>query len=188
MRLWDLRVPDPVPVVLRGNEQSVHALAFSPDSRRLASGGNDSLVRLWDLEHIGGKPLVLRGHENIISSLAFSPDGHWLASGSSDTTVRLWDCTRPHAFPLALRGHESKVTSVAFSPDGERLASGSQGAVRLSLVSTDKLADIVPHRVWRNLSLEEWQQFVGEEIPYERTCPDLPPGENAMPTAGTQIP
>jgi len=31
-------------------------------------------------------------------------------------------------------------------------------------------------RVWRNLSMDEWRLYVGENIPYERTCPSLPPG------------
>jgi hypothetical protein len=30
----------------------------------------------------------------------------------------------------------------------------------------------------RNLSLAEWKQYIGD-VPYEKTCPDLPPGEGA---------
>jgi hypothetical protein len=31
----------------------------------------------------------------------------------------------------------------------------------------------------RNLSLAEWKQYIGESTPYEKVCPDLPPGEGA---------
>jgi WD40 repeat protein len=181
VRLWDARELTSDPVLLRGHEDNVMSLAFSPDSRWLASGFGDSIVKLWDLRRQDAKPLVLRGHENSVSSLAFSADGRWLASGSWDTTVRLWDRTLPDAPPLVLRGHESKITAVAFSPDGERLASGDQQSIRISMVSTAKLAGLVPKKVWRNLTLDEWRQFVGEDIPYERTCPDLPDGEGVTP-------
>jgi hypothetical protein len=36
--------------------------------------------------------------------------------------------------------------------------------------------------VKRNLSMAEWTQYAGDQ-PYERTCPDLPPGEGAPPDA-----
>ena len=31
----------------------------------------------------------------------------------------------------------------------------------------------------RNLSPIEWQQYIGTDVPYRRTCPELPPGEGA---------
>ena len=44
----------------------------------------------------------------------------------------------------------------------------------LMSLTTQGLADAVCETVWRNLTLAEWQQFVGEDIPYQRTCPNLP--------------
>jgi hypothetical protein len=34
--------------------------------------------------------------------------------------------------------------------------------------------EMVCQKVWRNLTQEEWKQFVGEDIVYERTCSELP--------------
>ena len=79
---------------------SVRSVAFSPDSKILASSGCKILdhesvtnaIRLWDLE--SGKELhKLEGHDSSINSLAFSSDGKTLASGSDDETVRLWNVT-----------------------------------------------------------------------------------------------
>ncbi len=74
-----------------------------------------------------------------------------------------------------LRGRENSVYSVAFSPDSHILASGSQDqTIRLWIARTNHLAAMVCKQVTRNLTLNEWRRFVGEEIPYERTCENLP--------------
>jgi len=80
-------------------------------------------------------------------------------------------------FSHFLRSLEEAVLSVAFSPDGQRLAAGSgDGSIWIWIARTEILADMVCKKVWRNLTLNEWHQFVGTDIPYERTCPNLPSG------------
>ena len=100
-------------------------LAFSPDGRFLASGGEEYTVKIWDVEK-GGEPVtILRGHKEDIYAVAFSPDGRWLASAGEDTTVRVLDCRAGYALARIFRGHNGLVNSLAFSPDSQQLFSGS---------------------------------------------------------------
>ena len=87
--------------MLEEHEGSVHSVAFSPDGKFLASGGDDHTVRIWSVE-TGECLKVLKEQESSVHSVAFSPDGKFLASGGRDKIVRIWERT-----PMC-KGHYAK--------------------------------------------------------------------------------
>ncbi|MEO7911054.1 MAG: hypothetical protein ABIV47_15530, partial [Roseiflexaceae bacterium] len=116
---------------LAGHAGQVFVLAWSPDSKLLASGSiDDPIVRLWNASD--GRPVrQLEGHTDWIRSVVFSPDGKTLASGSFDGTVRLWDVATGKLLQT-MSGHTDFISSVVFTPDGRSLASSSSdGSIRL---------------------------------------------------------
>jgi WD40 repeat protein len=64
-------------------------VAFAPDGRTLATGGDDATIKLWNLASLQ-QTATLRGHTGPVDGLAFSRDGTLLASCSGDGTARLW--------------------------------------------------------------------------------------------------
>ncbi|MFZ2955633.1 MAG: HEAT repeat domain-containing protein [Candidatus Ozemobacteraceae bacterium] len=109
--------------MFQGHEKLVSCIAYSPDGKRIASGGYDQSIRMWDAVN-GEQIQILTGHDDYVKAVAFSPDGKKLASGSSDKTVRIWDAESGTELQC-LRGHEGSVECVAFSPLANALASGS---------------------------------------------------------------
>ncbi len=98
-RIWDAKTGKDIHVLKRhwGN---VNAVAFSPDSKILATGGDFS-INFWDTatgQNIGTITPKKRdpkhdlpvGGGTFVYSLAFSPDGSLLAVGSLDGIVDLW--------------------------------------------------------------------------------------------------
>ena len=65
------------------------SVAFSPDGKLLASGGDNNTIMLWDVAS-GTLTKTLTGHADVVWSVAFSPDGKLLASGSYDKTIKIW--------------------------------------------------------------------------------------------------
>jgi WD40 repeat protein len=181
VRLWDVARRQPLVDASQGyfGFRLFLSLAFSPDGKLLASASQDGTVRLWDVARRQPLGDALQGSHPVLR-VAFSPDGKLLASASDDGTVRLWDVAQRQPLGDALEGHSDSVLSVAFSPDGKLLASaGGDGTVRLWDVYPNSWAVRLCRIVNRNLSIIEWQQYIGTDLPYRRTCPELPPGIGA---------
>lgn len=108
---------------IKGNGGAVTGLAFSPDSKSLASTGFDRTLRLWDVKT--GKELAqATGSRMTLSCVAFGPDGQTIASGGYENIIRLWNVPSLKERPVA-QGHDTGVAYVAFSPDGKRMITGA---------------------------------------------------------------
>jgi WD40 repeat protein len=131
----------------QGHRASIHALAFSPDGRWLASGSADTEVRLWSVAADGrlAPGDVLAAHGHTVLDVAWFPDGRRLASAGVDGAVFVWSQHDGGWFPeLALKGHEAPVFCVDVTPDGGRIVSGGgDGAIRVWDARTGEPAGVL---------------------------------------------
>lgn len=123
VRIWDAKTLECIRVLQGDLHGGMFSIAFSPDSRSIAAGGADQLIRIWNVED-GSCQSTLEGHAGWIYCLRFSPDGKYLASaGEDETSVLLWDLKTLQL--VDLEGHTESVHCVVFTPDGRYLVSGS---------------------------------------------------------------
>ena len=128
--------------VLRGHEDYVSSLVYSPDGRQLATGGYDGSVRLWD-PATGDLLTTFAGNSGQIWALTFSSDGTRLATASMDGRAQIW-AVESGSLLSTLDEHEGALSSLAFSPDGTSLATAGQGAqVRIWDVVRAELASSI---------------------------------------------
>src|SRR5580700_8264610 len=76
-------------VVQTGHSQVVYAVAFSPDGKKLVTGGFDSTIKFWDVG--AGEEIRTLNGPGPVDSIAFSPNGKFLVSGGEDGAIILWN-------------------------------------------------------------------------------------------------
>ncbi len=137
--LWDIAARREVRR-LETYDKAMLTVAFSPNGKWLASGGEDQPIRLWDAS-TGRELRQFKGHKATVTSLVFSADGKTLISGSGwlglfggpgkeRRSLRLWDVASGQERG-AIDEHGDGACSLALSRDGTLLIASDGGAVRL---------------------------------------------------------
>ncbi len=151
------------------------SIAFSNNDQYLAVGTTDGAVLVWPIADLSVEPLGFFGHSSGITQVVFSRDSQFLASASFDKTIRIWSMEKPEDRPIVLEGHDYWVWSISFNSDGSKLISGSTDrTIRIWITQPARIAEEICHYVSRNLTKKEWQSYVGQDIDYEKGCPELP--------------
>ena len=127
---------------LKGHTFEVVSVAFSPDGKRIVSGGGGldfanavtvppatkggarettaraiGEIKVWDAAS-GRETLTLKGLTDRVMSVAFSPDGKRIVSGGWDRTLKVWDATSGRE-TLTLKGHNGLVYERGLQPRRE---------------------------------------------------------------------
>ena len=129
----------------------IRSVCFSPDSKQLAVGSEDCLIRIWDLE---SRQVIhsISCHKQEVYAVEYTPDGRYLISGSGDRTMKIISIEEGE--PIAtldaftsLPPTEFKdygVTSVAVSTDGSLVASGCiDKTIRIWHIASRKLVGVL---------------------------------------------
>src|SRR5207248_1275008 len=103
------------------HEGPVFAVAFSPDSKYLATASADHTARVILTET--GKEISRLQHQDGVNAVVFSRNGEFVATASEDNTARVIQTLTGKE--ISRMPHENEVHTVAFSPDGLFLATGT---------------------------------------------------------------
>jgi WD40 repeat protein len=181
--LWDVKNNYSVSEIKDMGEH-LTSVTFGPEGRRVMVGDNTGIVKIFDRQ----SNLVIRvlsGHSSAIEQIRFNHSGSFMATASKDKTVRLWNMNRLKEQPIVLSDHSDWVWSVTFTPDDEQLLAsvhsatetfkGVEHTIRAWPTKIPTMSGILCEKISRNINKEEWEIFVGDDLPYESTCAALAP-------------
>lgn len=111
--------------VIPAHEGAIAALAFSPDSSRLASGSADATARVWNVAD--GAPLGSVQRAAAVTGVAFNSNGQQLVTGAADASLKLSNVA-DGAELKAFAGHGGAIAGVAMTTDDQAILSISADA------------------------------------------------------------
>ncbi len=124
------------------HDDDVNAVAFSPNSKYLATASLDKTAQVWDIA--SRCQVASIQHSSSVVAVTFSPSGKYLVTASLDGTAKIQEVAS-HNIIATLR-HNDGVVAVAFSPDGEKLATASaDGTARVWAVSGKPIGAPLKH-------------------------------------------
>ncbi|MBP6978550.1 MAG: hypothetical protein KBB71_09575 [Lentimicrobiaceae bacterium] len=175
VKMLNIKSMSATPVVIQQAGKAVYSMAFSNDGGLMACGDVNGSILLWEVNQSFHSQGSLIGHLSRVSDLTFSPDGRTLASCSYDGTVRLWNYLSKEEPPIVMDDYDFWITCLTFTADGNRLVTGSADkTIRVRLINMEFLADRLCKDISRNMTQDEWNLYVGADIPYSKTCENLP--------------
>jgi len=140
---WDMGQPpgSPPAARLKGHEQQINHLAFSPDGRLLATSSQaDMSLRLWDVAQFSPElfdnplfafqPLAVLPGQQVLTALGFSADGALLFAGDIRGRVRAH-------YVAGLRGMQLSA------PDDFSLVAAAPGCTRLALLQPGGVVEVL---------------------------------------------
>ncbi|MEM8488005.1 MAG: hypothetical protein AAF564_20810 [Bacteroidota bacterium] len=167
------------PTVVEGGQQGINTIAFAPNSRTFATGGEDYRVLLWQVSQDSNRITQLEellGHLGPVNDLSYSRNGALLASASSDKSIHIRSTRTIERRPLILQDHDFWVWSVDIHPNNQRVASGSgDGTVRIWITTSNELVDRICQVLpGGQLTPQEWETYIGNDFDidqYQKPCP-----------------
>ncbi|HEY3404753.1 MAG TPA: High-affnity carbon uptake protein Hat/HatR [Ohtaekwangia sp.] len=184
--IWDIR-NNYAASEIRQMGDHLTTVTYAPEGRRIIIGDNTGIVKIYDTQS-NMVVRILSGHSSTIEQIRFNHAGTFMATASKDKTVRLWNMNRLQEQPIVFSDHRDWVWGVAFTPDDEQLLAsvhsstetikGVEHTIRAWPTKIPTMADILCGKVSRNINKEEWEIFVGDDLPYEITCSAFPKNNN----------
>ena len=179
--IWDIMNNYAETIAYKDNSD-LTAVTFAPDNRQIIFGNEEGEVKVITID-ANLPPRRLTGHIAHIEEIVFNNAANFLATTSRDHTVRIWNWNKLAEQPIVLRDvdQDEWVWSATFTPDDEQLMIGVHSRVEKSKetihvwpTKIGTMASSLCSYVGRNMTKDEWTNFVGADLPYEKTCDNYP--------------
>jgi len=102
------------------HESEVECVMFSPDGKRIATGGEDFYLRIWDTET--GNEITKVEHGSGIDGISWSYNGQIIATGDEEGMLSLWDADSYRLLRKINVG--STINSIQFTTDDQKILVG----------------------------------------------------------------
>ncbi|KAJ3121638.1 hypothetical protein HK098_003495 [Nowakowskiella sp. JEL0407] len=124
-----------------GHQSYITTVAFSEDSRYIASGSSDTYIKIWDVA-TGKMVRLLKGHTKMVKDVLFTKDGKYLISTSLEELngVKIWNLSTGEEIITAnkdIRIWDARINGI---PSGPTMSIKPTTTSKTTMKSTTTLA------------------------------------------------
>jgi hypothetical protein len=142
----------------------VAVYCYSKETQVEAYGMSDGTI--WTIDRHGNQHKLI-GHRSRISKLKVN--GRLLYSSSYDGSVKLWAPTNEKAEPMTLVETSNWIMHFDFDSTMNTFWMGdAKGNLTAVNISVPQMVDVIRKKIKRNLTTEEWNYYIGQDVPYEK--------------------
>lgn len=147
---------------------SLTTIENDPLNDQLFLGTRQGDILVWEIQ--SSEILqILSSHSSAITDLNLSEDHRFLGASSLDRTVRIWSMEGSILQPIVLNDHDNWASAIAFG--GSNILTGTySGSLKSFDLSIDNLTNGLCDKINRDLTTQEWNEYIGESIPKQKIC------------------
>lgn len=111
-------------------------------------------------------------HNSAVTNIVVNELTGSVITSGYDKVIKIWNYFDTKAQPIKLNIHNAWIYSLSLSKDNKYIISAdADGIIKITLIDVNALKDIVKNNVSDNMSKQNWDIYVGQDIDYS---PDLP--------------
>jgi WD40 repeat protein len=168
LQLWNINNSRFVKNINERSNKYIHSLSIGDNM--IAAGDNSGLVTLYPIDDNLKleDPIILRGSDGeIMTDLTFNLAENQIIASSTKGTIRLWNLNDVDEFPMIISEPGSWVNSIALLNPSYIFAGCKDQVFRLYPIKSKILASTLRSMVTRDISEEEWDRYIGNDIEYD---------------------
>ncbi len=180
---WNLESISKPIQLYKSNQSKPLCLANNKIKNVLLAGLSDGTLLAINLnlkEITNSKIKEYKVHVTALDNIVFNSNYSMIATSATDRSVKFYnfqsffqDNSLIGSF-TEIKDHNSNIKSLFFTKDNQLVASCEDKTIRIWETSTSVLAENICKLLKTNMSEMDWKINVGEDIPYQKTCTNLP--------------
>lgn len=149
----------------------IQAGAFSKQGNYLAFGSSNGTVNLF---RSSGSPVKTFIDNSSSVDFISTDESLKVLITAGNKIIHIYNLNDLSLKPIIIKDINSPIISMVLCGDGEILVACADNSIRRFYSKTEPIQELLFTFINRNLSLAEWQSFIGNDVPYQKTKNDLP--------------
>ena len=119
-----------------------------------------------------GSPVKTLTESSSVDFIIANDDAGWLAEAMANRLIKIYDLNDLSRKPVEIDDITIPVAALSYTEQGNLYVALSNNTLRRYALRSSGLQRLIKNQINRNLSPEEWNTYIGHDVPYRATVPE----------------